>query len=258
MVLLCRLLRDTPPPATAGGASTRPPRMLDKTVSSMAEAVAGVFDGAVILVGGFGVSAVPTELLRALLEQGARDLTIVNNNGGNGPLGLSELFLAGRVRKLVCSCARSANPQLPSAEAFAQVYRAGKVELECVPQGTMAERMRAAGAGLGPFFTRVSYGTALAEGKETRVIDGVGYVLEQPLHGDFAFVKAQHGDRWGNLSYRHAGRNFGPVMCMAAKVTVAQVDRIVPLGGIEPDNVHTPGIFVHRVIQAHSVTQGGF
>lgn len=232
--------------------------MLDKTVTTMEEAVRGVPDGAVLLVGGFGVSSVPTELLRALLDQGARELTIVNNNGGNGPLGLSELFRAGRVRKLICSYARSANPAQPSAEAFAEAYRAGQVELECVPQGTMAERMRAAGAGLGPFFSPVSYGTALAQGKETRVIDGVGYVLEQPLRGDFAFVKAQYADRWGNLSYRHAGRNFGPVMCMAAKVSVVQVDRIVPLGTIEPDNVHTPGIFVHRVIEADSVTKGGF
>lgn len=226
--------------------------MLDKTVASCAEAVKDVHDGATLLLGGFGSSGVPTELTLALLEQGARDLVVVNNNGGNGPVGLSQLFLAGRVRKLICSFARSANPLAPSAAAFAEVYRAGKVELECVPQGIMAERMRAAAAGLGPFFSPVSYGTRLAEGKETRVIDGRGYVLEQPLPGDFAFVKARLADRWGNLTYRHAGRNFGPVMCMAAKCAVAQVDAIVPLGEIPPDHVMTPGIFVKRVVQVQA------
>jgi 3-oxoadipate CoA-transferase, alpha subunit len=226
--------------------------MLDKTVRSMQEAVKGVRDGAVLLVGGFGSSGVPTELLRALLDQGAKDLTVVNNNGGNGPIGLSELFAAGRVRKLICSFARSINAAQPSAAVFAEVYRAGKVELECIPQGTMAEKLRAAGAGLGPFFTPTSYGTKLAEGKETRVIDGVGYVLESPMKGDVAFVKAQHGDRWGNLTYRYAGRNFGPVMCMAAKTAIAQVDRIVPLGAIPPEQVVTPGIFVQRVVEVAS------
>jgi 3-oxoadipate CoA-transferase alpha subunit len=228
--------------------------MLDKTVPSIAEAVRDIHDGATVLVSGFGASGIPTELLVALLAQGARDLTVVNNNGGNGPLGLSQLFLAGRVRKLICSFARSANPAQPSAAAFAEVYRAGKIELECVPQGIMVERMRAAAAGLGPFFSPVSYGTALAAGKETRVIDGKGYVLEQPLPGDFAFVKARHADRWGNLTYRYAGRNFGPVMCMAAKTAIVQVDEIVPLGSIEPDHVMTPGVFVQRVVQVD--TQG--
>jgi 3-oxoadipate CoA-transferase alpha subunit len=223
--------------------------MLDKTVATCAEAVKDMPDGATLLVGGFGSAGVPTELLLALLDQGARDLTVVNNNGGNGPVGLSQLFLAGRVRKLICSFARSANPAQPSAAAFAEVYRAGKIELECVPQGIMAERMRASAAGLGPFFSPVSYGTKLAEGKETRVIDGKGYVLEQPLRGDYAFVKAQHGDRWGNLTFRYAGRNFGPVMCMAAKTAVVQVDQIVPLGSIAPEQVMTPGIFVQRLVQ---------
>jgi 3-oxoadipate CoA-transferase alpha subunit len=223
--------------------------MLDKTVASLADAVQDVPDGATLLVGGFGASGIPTELLVALLDQGARDLTGVNNNGGNGPIGLSQLFLAGRVRKLICSFARSANPAQPSAAAFAEVYRAGKVELECVPQGIMVERMRAAAAGLGPFFSPVSYGSKLAEGKETRIIDGRGFVLEQPLPGDYAFVKAQHADRWGNLTYRYAGRNFGPVMCMAARTTVVQVDRIVALGSIAPEQVMTPGIFVKRVVQ---------
>ncbi len=223
--------------------------MLDKTVASVHEAVADVKDGATILIGGFGISGVPTELVRALLDQGATDLTIVNNNAGNGPFGLSELVEAGRVRKMICSFARSSNPKQPNAVAFAEAYHAGKIELECVPQGTMAERMRAAGSGLGPFFTPTSYGTALAKGKETRVINGVGYVLEDPLPGDFAFVKAQQGDRWGNLMYRYAERNFGPVMCMAARVAVAQVDEIVPLGAIAPEHVMTSGIFVKRVVQ---------
>lgn len=223
--------------------------MLDKTVDSLCEAVAGVQDGAVVLIGGFGASGVPTALICALLDQGARDLTIVNNNAGNGPRGLSELVQAGRVRKMVCSFARSSNRQHPNAAAFADAYRAGRIELECVPQGTMAERMRAAGAGMGPFFTPTSYGTSLARGKETRVIDGIGYVLETPLKGDLALVKAQRGDRWGNLVYRYAGRNFAPVMCMAATLTVAQVDEIVPLGTMEPQHVMTPGIFVQRVVQ---------
>lgn len=206
-----------------------------------------------ILIGGFGISGVPTELICALLDQGAKELTIVNNNAGNGQRGLSELVGAGRVRRMVCSFARSSNPVEPNAAVFAEWYRAGKIELECVPQGTMAERMRAAGSGLGPFFTPTSYGTMLAEGKETRVINGIGYVLENPLYGDFAFVKAEQGDPWGNLTYRNAERNFGPVMCMAAKVSVAQVDRIVPLGTLAPEHVMTPGIFVQRVVQTRSL-----
>lgn len=223
--------------------------MLDKTVSTLEQAVAGVPDGAILLVGGFGVSGVPTELLCALLDQGARELTIVNNNAGNGKLGLSQLIEAGRVRKMICSFGRSTDRVNPNAAAFAEAYRSGKLELELVPQGTMAERMRAAGAGMGPFYTRTSYGTPLAEGKETRIIDGVGYVLEQPLRGDFAFVRAQTADRWGNLMYRYAGRNFSPVMCMAAKTTVVQADQIVPLGDLVPAHVMTPGIFVQRVIE---------
>ncbi|MCD0503131.1 3-oxoacid CoA-transferase subunit A [Bordetella petrii] len=223
--------------------------MLDKTVESLQQAVAGIQDGAVVLIGGFGASGVPTELVCALLEQGARELTIVNNNAGNGPRGLSQLIEAGRVRKMICSFARSSDRANPNAAAFAQAYHAGRIELECVPQGTMAERMRAAGAGMGPFFTPTSYGTPLARGKETRVIDGVGYVLEQPLKGDVALVKALQGDRWGNLVYRYAGRNFAPVMCMAAALTVAQVGQVVPLGSLPPQHVMTPGIFVQRVVQ---------
>jgi len=223
--------------------------MLDKTVADFETAVADVHDGATILIGGFGASAVPTELVCALLEQGARELTIVNNNAGNGPVGLSQLIAAGRVKKMICSFARSSNKLRPNAVAFAEAYRGGRIELECVPQGTMAERMRAAGSGLGPFYTPTSYGTALAEGKETRIEDGVGYVLEHPLKGDFAFIKAQYGDRWGNLTYRYAGRNFGPVMAMAAKTTIAQVDRICPLGQLQPEHIVTSGIFVKRIIE---------
>lgn len=223
--------------------------MLDKRISSLEEAVADVHDGATLLIGGFGSSGVPTELICALLDQGARELTVVNNNAGNGPIGLSQLIEAGRVKKMICSFARSSSKTHPNAVAFAEAYRAGKIELECVPQGTMAERMRAAGAGMGPFYTPTSYGTKLAEGKESRVFDGVGYVLEQPLKGDFAFVKAQYGDQWGNLTYRYAGRNFGPVMAMAANITVAQVDRIVELGELPPEQVITPGIFVKRVVE---------
>ncbi|MDB5620173.1 3-oxoacid CoA-transferase subunit A [Tardiphaga sp.] len=223
--------------------------MIDKTMSKFEDAVAGVSDGDTILIGGFGASAVPTKLLQALLQLGARDLTVVNNNAGNGPLGLSELIAAGRVRKVICSYARSSNPTAPNQVAFAEAWRAGAVELECVPQGTMSERMRAAGAGLGPFFTPTSYGTRLGEGKEQRVIHGKGYVLEEPLHGDFAFVRAHRADRWGNLVYRNADRCFGPVMCMAARIAVAQVEEVVPLGALHPEYIHTSGIFVQRVIE---------
>jgi 3-oxoadipate CoA-transferase, alpha subunit len=223
--------------------------MLDKTVASLEEAVKDIADGSVVVLGGFAGAGIPTELIQALLRQGAKDLTLVSNNAGNGPLGMSELIVAGRVRKLVSTYSRSVDPANPNAEAFAEAYRAGRIELECVPQGTLAERLRAAGSGMGPFFTPTSYGTALAEGKETRIIDGAGYVLEQPLRADYALIKAHQADRWGNLNYRYAGRNFSPVMCMAAEVTIAQVDEIVPLGGIAPDGVMTPGIFVQRVVR---------
>jgi len=222
---------------------------MNKVVASLDEAIAGIKDGMTILIGGFGASGVPTQLLQALLEAGVRDLTIVNNNAGNGEKGLSQLIRANRVRKMICSFARSSNPKKPNAAAFAEFYAAGKIELECVPQGTLAERLRAAGSGIGPFFTPTAYGTVLAEGKETRIIKGRGYVLEEPLPGDVAFVKAHRGDSWGNLVYRYAGRNFGPVMCMAAKLTVAQVDEVVPLGTLLPEHVMTPGIFVKRVVE---------
>lgn len=217
--------------------------MIDKTVASLEQAVACIRDGDTVLVSGFGGSGIPGALLDALLAHGAGDLTIVNNNAGNGDTGIAALIRAGRVRKVICSHPRSNN-----AEAFIDAYRAGKVALECVPQGTLVERMRAAGAGLGPFFTPTAYGTALAEGKEARLIDGVGYVLEQPLRGDVALVKAHRADRWGNLVYRYAGRNFGPVMCAAARHTVVQVDEIVPLGSLAPEHVMTPGIFVNAVV----------
>ena len=223
--------------------------MLNKIVPSLEKAVADVADGATLLIGGFGASGVPTELLQALLETGARELTIVNNNAGNGERGLSQLIRAGRVRKVICSFARSSNPKRPNAAAFGEWYAAGRIELEVVPQGTLAERLRAAGAGMGPFFTPTAYGTRLAQGKETRSINGRGYVLEEPLPGDVAFVKAQYGDSAGNLTYRYASRNFGPVMCMAARLAVAQVDRVVPLGELAPEQVMTPGIFVQRIVE---------
>jgi 3-oxoadipate CoA-transferase alpha subunit len=231
--------------------------MLDKTVPTLLEAVRGVQDGATISIGGFGNSGTPTQLVQAVLETGARDLVIVNNNAGNGQYGLSELIEAGRVRKVICTFARSANSKKPNALAFLAAYNAGKIEFECVPQGTMAARLHAAGSGLGPFFTPTSYGTKLAAGKETRVIDGIGYVLEHPLHTDFALVKAHQADRWGNLTYRFAGRNFGPVMCMAAKTAVVQVDEIVPLGSLPPEQVVTSGIFVQRVVQWGGSHVGG-
>ncbi len=223
--------------------------MLNKLMPTFEAAVAGIEDGATVLIGGFGPSGVPTELLQALLQTGVKDLTVVNNNAGNGEAGLSELIRAGRVRKMICSFARSSNPKKPNAEAFGEWYHAGKIELEVVPQGTLAERLRAAGAGVGPFYTPTSYGTKLAEGKESREFNGRGYVLEQPLSGDVALVCAQQADAQGNLMFRYASRNFGPVMCMAARLTVVQVDEVVPVGSLAPEHVMTPGIFVQRVVE---------
>lgn len=223
--------------------------MLDKTVSTLNEAVSEIRDGSTILVGGFGGSGAPIALLTALLEHGARELVIVSNNAGSGPEGLNAMVAAGQVRKLICSYPKSPANSPPLCAAFEQMYRAGKIELECIPQGTMVERMRAAGAGLGPFFSPTGYGTLLAEGKESRVIDGIGYVLEQPIRADYAMVKADLADRWGNLTYRLAGRNFAPVMCTAARCTIVQAREIVPLGTIPPEQVVTPGIFVQKVIQ---------
>jgi 3-oxoadipate CoA-transferase alpha subunit len=217
--------------------------MIDKTVSTLAEAVAGVPDGATVLIGGFGGAGQPADLIDALIEQGARDLTIVNNNAGNGDSGLAALMKAGRVRRIICSFPRQAD-----SHVFDGLYRAGKIELELVPQGNLAERIRAAGAGIGGFFTPTGFGTQLAQGKETRNIDGRDYVLEYPIKADFALIKAQRGDRWGNLVYRKAARNFNPIMAMAAACTVAQVDEIVPLGALDPEHIVTPGIFVQRVV----------
>lgn len=218
--------------------------MIDKTVASVAEAVAGIHDGATVMIGGFGAAGMPAALIDALIAQGARDLTIVNNNAGNGDTGLAALLKAGRVRKIVCSF-----PRQTDSWVFDELYRSGKIELELVPQGNLAERIRAAGAGIGAFFTPTGFGTQLAEGKETRRIDGRDHVLEHPIRADFALIKALRGDRWGNLVYRKTARNFGPIMASAAKCAIAQVDEIVPLGALDPEAIVTPGIFVRRVVQ---------
>lgn len=207
------------------------------------EAVADVADGSTVLVGGFGTAGMPFTLLDALVRQGARDLTVVSNNAGNGETGLAALLAAGQVRKMICSF-----PRQTDSYVFDALYREGKVELEVVPQGNLAERMRAAGAGIGGFFTPTGYGTMLAEGKETRTIDGRGYVLESPLRGDVALIAARRADTLGNLVYHKTARNFGPVMATAASVTVAEVDDVVDAGGIDPECVVTPGIFVDRVV----------
>ena len=218
--------------------------MIDKIVASCQAALADVPDGATVMIGGFGTAGLPNELTEALLAQGAKDLVIVNNNAGNGDHGLAALLAAKRVRKIICSYPRQAD-----SHHFDALYRAGQIELELVPQGNLAERIRAAGAGIGGFFTPTGYGTELAQGKETRVIDGRGYVLEAPIHADFALIKAERGDRWGNLVYRMTARNFGPVMAMAARVAVATVHEVVELGGLDPEAVVTPGLFVQRVVK---------
>ena len=218
--------------------------MIDKTCSSLAEALADVADGATVRVGGFGTAGQPNELLDALIGQGARELTIVCNNAGNGDTGLAALLAAGRVRKIICSFPRQAD-----SWHFDCLFREGRIELELVPQGNLAERIRAAGAGIAGFFTPTGYGTELAKGKETRVIDGKGYVLESPIHAELALIKAERADRWGNLVYRKTARNFGPVMAMAARTTVATVYELVPLGELDPEAVVTPGVFVQRVVR---------
>ncbi|HET9976813.1 MAG TPA: 3-oxoacid CoA-transferase subunit A [Burkholderiaceae bacterium] len=229
--------------------------MIDKTVDSCAAAVADVPDGATVMIGGFGTAGLPNELTDALLAQGARDLTIVNNNAGNGDTGIAALIGAGRVRKVICSF-----PRQTDSWHFDRAWREGRIELELVPQGNLAERIRAAGAGIGGFFTPTGAGTELARGKETREIDGRLQVFETPIHADFAFVKAERGDRWGNLTYRMTARNFGPVMAMAARVTIATVHEIVPLGALDPEAVVTPGIFVQRVVKVEraATAAGGF
>ena len=217
--------------------------MIDKQFATPAAAVADVFDGATVLIGGFGFAGVPEALIDALIAQGSRELTIVNNNAGHGEVGVAALLREGRVRKILCSY-----PRQPDSHHFDTLYRSGKVELELVPQGNLALRIQAAGAGLGAVFTPTGYGTRLAEGKETREIEGRHYVLEYPIHADFALIKADRGDRWGNLVYRKTARNFGPIMATAAKCTIAQVREIVPLGALDPEAIVTPGIFVKRVV----------
>ena len=218
--------------------------MIDKTIGSVTAAVADIHDGATVMIGGFGTAGMPAELIDALIDQGARDLTIVNNNAGNGETGVAALLKARRVRKIICSF-----PRQVDSYVFDALYRAGEIELELVPQGNLAERIRAAGAGIGAFFTPTAYGTLLAAGKETREIGGRNYVLEYPIHADFALVKADRGDRWGNLVYRKTARNFGPIMATAAKCAIAQVSQIVPLGALDPEAIVTPGIFVRRVVE---------
>lgn len=217
--------------------------MIDKRVNTMADAVAGVRDGAIVLVAGFGAVGVADHLLEALHDQGARDLTIVANNSGNGDVGLARLINSGRVRKVICSYQRSGD-----YSAFLKAYRDKTLELELVPQGTISERMRCAAAGLGGFFSPVSAGTKLADGKETREIDGKLHVFEKPLKGDVALLKADKADRWGNLTYLKSARNFNPVMAMAADLTVVEVNSIVELGSMDPEAVATPSIFVDRVV----------
>ena len=217
--------------------------MINKCVPSLQDAVAGICDGSTILVGGFGDTGTPFELLRAVLEAGARDLVIVSNNAGSGLTGIAALLKAGRVRKVICSYPRTSN-----CFVVEELFKEGKIEIELVPQGTLIERIRAGGAGIRGFFTPTAAGTALATGKEQRVIDGVECVLEKPIRGDFALIKANISDRWGNLVYRKTARNFNPVMATAADVTIAQVSRIEEVGNLDPEVVGTPGIYVDRVV----------
>ncbi len=229
--------------------------MLNKVAASVGDALAEVEDGATVMIGGFGTAGIPVELIEGLIAQGARHLTVVNNNAGNGDTGLAALLAAGRVRKIVCSFPRQAD-----SHVFDDLYRSGRIELELVPQGTLAERIRAAGAGIGAFYTPTGHGTELAKGKETRLIDGRQYVLEYPIHGDLALIKAERGDRWGNLTYRKTARNFGPVMAMACRRTVASVHEIVDLGGLDPEAIVTPAIFVSQIVKVErrATQAGGF
>ena len=217
--------------------------MINKIVQSMAEAMAGIRDGAVVLLGGFGNIGQPHALLDGLIEQGAKDLTVVSNNAGVGRTGLARLLDLGRVRKIICSYPRTADPVV-----FEELYRAGKIELEIVPQGTMAERIRAAGAGIPAFFTATAVGTKLAAGKEEREIAGRKYLLEEALPGDVALVEAWEADRWGNLTYRSSGQNFNPIMASAAQLTIVQTQHVVELGALDPEKIMTPGIYVNRVV----------
>jgi len=216
--------------------------MINKILSKMSNAFEGLKDGATIMIGGFGGSGIPHDLIDCLVAQDAKDLVIITNNAGAGETGIAALLKAGRVRKIICSY-----PRMADSHHFETLYRAGKIELELVPQGNLAERIRAQGAGLGGFFTQTAYGTLLAQGKETRLINGKNFVFETPLAADFALIRALQADRYGNLIYRKAGRNFGPVMAMAANCTIAQVSEIVEVGAFDPETVVTPGIFVKHV-----------
>lgn len=229
--------------------------MINKIAVSIADALAGIADGSTVMIGGFGTAGIPGELIDGLIEQGASELTVVNNNAGNADHGLAALLKARRVRKIICSF-----PRQVDSWVFDELYRSGRIELELVPQGNLAERIRAAGAGIGGFFTPTGYGTELAKGKETREIDGRMYVFEKPIHADVALIKAERGDRWGNLTYRKAARNFGPVMAMAAKYTVASVYDIAELGEFDPEAIVTPGIFVGKIVKIPRVATraGGF
>ena len=227
--------------------------MIDKIARSVADALAGIQDGATVLIGGFGTAGIPNELIDGLIEQGAKELTVVNNNAGNAEAGLAALLKAGRVRKIICSFPRQADSYV-----FDELYRSGKLELELVPQGNLAERIRAAGAGIGAFFCPTGFGTELAGDRETRMFNGKQYVLEYPIQGDVALIKAERGDRWGNLVYRKAARNFGPVMAMASRKTIATVHDIVELGSLDPETIVTPGIFVSKIVKIDRVaTQAG-
>jgi 3-oxoadipate CoA-transferase, alpha subunit len=227
--------------------------MINKIANSLSEAIGSVADGSTVLIGGFGTAGIPSVLIDGLINSGARNLTVVNNNAGNGDTGLALLLKTGRVQKIICSF-----PRQTDSYVFDSLYRAGQIELELVPQGTLAERLRAAGAGIGGFFVRTAAGTLLAAGKETREIDGQLYVYESPIHADLALIKAEQGDRWGNLTYRKTARNFGPVMAAAAKRTVASVHKVVTLGALDPEHIVTPGIFVKAVLLIPNVkTVGG-
>jgi len=224
--------------------------VIDKIMASAAEAVEGIKHGSTVLVGGFGTAGMPFALIDALIAQGAGELVIVSNNAGNGDTGLAALLKAGRVRKVVCSF-----PRQTDSWVFDRLYRAGKIALEVVPQGNLAERIRAAGAGIGAFYCPTGYGTLLADDRETRRIAGRDYVLEFPIHADVALIKAHKGDRWGNLVYRKTARNFGPVMAMAAKLTIAEVSEVVEVGALDPEAVVTPGIFVQRIVRIDAPRQ---
>lgn len=217
--------------------------MIDKTSASLTEVIRKISDGSTVMIGGFGTAGQPSELIDALIDHGAKELTIVNNNAGNGDAGLAALLKAGRVKKIICSF-----PRQSDSYEFDALYRAGKIELQLVPQGNLAACIQAAGAGLGAIFTPTGFGTLMAEGKETRRINGRDYVLEYPIHADFALIKAYKGDRWGNLVYRKSARNFGPIMATAATCTIAQVREIVALGELDPEHIITPGIFVKHVV----------